>query len=78
MGLGHDRPISYEERDSLPGEQDRGNVLEALAAGQPWVFIIANLSGDGVSLKLEQDDRMDLNTVKALLQRTLGALPGGE
>jgi hypothetical protein len=65
----------YSERDSRPEEEDRGRVLDALAEGRLWAFLQVDVSGPELSLKLEQDDRIDVDTLKALLARTLELLP---
>jgi hypothetical protein len=66
----------YSERESAPGEEDRGKVLDALAGGLFWAFLRVEIDeGGGLSLKLEADDRMDTDTLKALLNRTLELLP---
>ena len=66
----------YVEREAAPEEEDRGRVLDALGGGLYWAFLRVEINPDGtLGLKLEQDDRMDADTIKALLRRTLELLP---
>lgn len=68
--------VEYTETMAGPEEQDRGKTLQALADGGVWVFLTGDFDLDGgIRLKLEIDDRLDSDSVRALLHKTLAALP---
>lgn len=61
---------AVEEIDG--GDDGEGKALRAFAEGQPYVFVVADLSGDGIALRVASECNTD--TIKAILQRTLDAL----
>lgn len=66
----------YEERESNVDERTRGEVLKTLAEGAYWAFLLLEINPDGtLSLKIEQDDRLDAETLKAMLNKIMEALP---
>jgi hypothetical protein len=66
----------YKETEVLEGDT-RSEVLELLAENHPWVFVYAAFDEDGaMDLKLECGGGIrDAATVRALLEKTLAALP---
>lgn len=66
----------YTETEIPPGDI-RTDMLETLSGGLPFVFVYANVSGDGqIDLKMEVGGGItDVKTVRSLLQKTLDALP---
>jgi hypothetical protein len=69
-----DRP-AYSERDPAPEEMPRGQILDVLAEGDLWAFLRADLSRDGIGLKIECHDALDVEMLKGLLRKTLAGLP---
>lgn len=66
----------YSEREAEPAEADRGKVLDALADGAYWAFLMTTIEADGnLSLRLEMDDRIGTDELKIILQKTLAGLP---
>lgn len=68
----------YTERESGPGEETRGQVLDTLAAGSYWAFLLVDLDPEDssqLSLKLEMDDRLTVRALRNVLRQTLDALP---
>lgn len=63
----------YSEIEGDP-EGVEGKVLDGLSGGMPYAFVVAT-SIEPLSLRLSSDS--DLGTTRALLNRTLRALPGG-
>jgi hypothetical protein len=61
------------EVEEINGGDDReGKALRAFAEGQPYVFVVADLSGDGIALRVASE--CNTGTIKAILHRTLEAL----
>lgn len=63
----------YSETTADPRDPE-GRVLNALADGMPYAFAVAT-SLEPLNLRLATDHSLD--TVRALLNQTLRALPGG-
>ncbi len=69
-------PSTYSERMAEPEEATRGQVLDALADGGLWIFMRAEVGlGNDITLKVECHDAIDARTLKALLRKTLAAMP---
>lgn len=67
--------IEYSEEEIDPGEDPRQDMLEHLASGKPWVFVVADHCGDGIGLKVNVGGGIpDGATVRRLLEMTLKAL----
>lgn len=56
------------------GDDSEGKILDALAEGQPHAFVVAT-SLDPLDLRVASNH--DADTIHALLNQTLRALPGG-
>jgi hypothetical protein len=68
--------LEYTEREAPPEARDRGRALGALAGGHRWAFLVAQVDGeDGIRMKVETGDRMSRDDLKAVLAKTLEALP---
>ena len=68
--------MRYMERDAGPDNQTRGEALEAVAGGDYWVFLtLAEDQAGGLALKMDLDDRLSTEALRALLEKTLEALP---
>lgn len=75
--LGAVATFAAEESEEVPveeitGDAAEGKALHAFADGQPYVFVVADLSGEGIGLRVASEH--DTGTVKAILARTLDAL----
>jgi len=66
----------YKETE-IPEGDTRNEVLETLAGGHPWVFVICEIDDEGgLNLKCETGGGVrDAATVRSLLEKTLAALP---
>lgn len=66
----------YKETQ-VPEGDARSDMLDHLAGGDPWVMIIAqNAPGTAIDLKVEVGGGIaDTDTIRALLTKTLNALP---
>lgn len=67
--------LDYSE-SWVDANDPQNSVLEALAKGQPWVFVVANdAPGDGVALKVETGGGIrDSAMLRNLVEMTLKAL----
>lgn len=63
----------YTETEADPNDAE-GRVLETLANGMPYAFVVAT---ELEPLNLRVASQHDLGTLRALLVQTLRALPGG-
>jgi hypothetical protein len=61
---------AVEEIDG--GDDGEGKALRAFAGSQPYVFVVADLSGEGIALRVASE--CDQGTIVAILRRTLDAL----
>lgn len=65
----------YKETQ-VPDGDTRNDVLELLASGKPWAFIIAGGKGKDLDLSVEVGGGIaDAATLRNLLDKTLRALP---
>jgi hypothetical protein len=65
----------YVETHVPPGDT-KNDILETLAGGQPWVFIVAGGEGTDLDLKVETGGGIrDTVLLRALLEKTLAAMP---
>lgn len=71
--------IEYSEEEIDPGDDARQDMLEHLAAGKPWVFVVANHAGDGIGLQVNCGGGVsDAKTLHKLLSlATDGVRTGG-
>ena len=58
-----------------PDDDAEGRVLETLAKGMPYVFVVAT---DLEPLNLRVASQHGVDVIRSLLKKTLEALPGGE
>ncbi len=63
--------VNYSEAYADEGDAE-GRVLESLASGMPYAFVVAT-SLDPLDLRVASN--FDTETIKALLTQTLRALP---
>lgn len=66
-------PVEYTETEAAPDDPE-SRVLEALADEMPYAFVVAT-GLDPLTLRVATGSGVD--TVRALLNQTLRALPGG-
>lgn len=73
--------VEYKETEMPPGDT-RGQVLEQLAGTQLWALVCMDLTEDedtgevSMNLRVEQGTMVrDVETLRAILTRTLAALP---
>lgn len=70
--------MAVEYTETLVGEDDTGgNVLEALAQGHPYVFIVCRIVSDGqLDFSVNVGGGVaDAETTKNILRKAIGALP---
>lgn len=66
--------VEYEEFVAPPGDIEN-RVLEALAGGEPFVFVVGRLDhAGGIDLRVATQ-LPDAESVKALLRKTLDVMP---
>ena len=68
--------IEYKETEAPQGDT-RSEILETLAGGHPHVMITCRIDDEGaIDLKVDTGGGVrDAGTVRALLEKTLAALP---
>lgn len=60
----------------VPAGDTKNDILETLAGGQPWAFIVAGGEGTDLDLKVETGGGIrDTALLRALLEKTLAAMP---
>lgn len=69
-----DRAIEYSETE--PDSDERMAVLDALAGDRVWAFLTVDMRGyPELALKAEVSRGLDVTDLRALLEKTLAALP---
>lgn len=71
-----DDSVPFTEREASEGEIPKGKMLDILADGKLWIFLTADIGDlDGIKLSIEASGEISTETIKALLSKTLEALP---
>lgn len=68
--------IDYSEEIIDPGDDPKQDILETMAKGKPWAFIVADHAGDGIGLQVNVGGGIrDGETIRSLLRMTINAIP---
>lgn len=74
MGSTQEATTEYRETEAPPDDAE-GRVLNALASGEMYVFIVATIDPEDDSIGLRIASEHGPDVIKGLLRKTLASMP---